>query len=483
MSLMGILEIGNASLLAQKTALEVTGENIANVNTPGYSRQTAVLETASAGYDRYLSSGNGVKVSTVQRSYDRFLMTQIKAESSANGEMTTTQSYLQRIEPLFNDIASDGLGKSLQDFFNAWQDLSMNPQGAAERQSVLATAQSLVDDFHRISSSLNTIKSDANQSLVSITSDINQKTRQIADLNTKIMMTEQKGGNANALRDTRDQLVNDLAGKVGINYFEEASGAVVVSLAGGPQLVDGTTAASLTLAPDAANTNFYNVFITPAAGGSATDVTPLLVRSDGRSGELGGAIAVRDTLVNGFLSDLDELATSIASQLNGLHAAGYGTTGTTGIDFFTPPPAPVPPATFTSGYSWTMALNVTNINDIAAADADPTAGSGTGNNINAQRIADLKDVSLSLTGGSATLTGFYAALVGKVGLSVQTTEKGLAQNGAVMQQLDRLRESTSGVSLDEELAALIRYQKAFEGAAKLISTGQDMLDTVLNMVR
>jgi flagellar hook-associated protein 1 FlgK len=173
MGLMGVMDIGRSSLLAQKAAIEITGENISNVNTPGYSRQTAVLETAPVNPDQNPAVGNGVVVASVQRTYDRFLQSQINTANSANGEQTTKQSALQRVEPLFSDLTGNGLGTSLQNFFNAWQDLAMNPQGSAERQSVLANAQTLVDDFHQINSSLNAVKQDANQSLVAITSGIN----------------------------------------------------------------------------------------------------------------------------------------------------------------------------------------------------------------------------------------------------------------------------------------------------------------------
>lgn len=484
MSVLGLLDIGRSALAAQTAAIGVTGENISNVNTPGYSRQRAILETAPFDPSHFPAVGNGVVVASVQRTYDRFLQTQINSANSASGEQNTLQTALQRVEPLFGDLTGSGLGTSMQTFFSAWQDLAMNPQGSAERQSVLAKAQTLIDDFHQINNSLNGVRNDANQSLLPITSNINTTTGQIAELNTEIRLVQQSGGNTNQLRDSRELLVQNLAQMVGINSLEQADGTINVSLLGGQQLVSGNLAATLTLKDDPANSNFSSVILNPPGSGAGSDITTLLAGSSGNSGVLGGTLQVRDSLVSGYLANLDELAVNLANGVNGLHTTGFGLTGSSGINFFTPPAAPVPPATFAAGFSNSIALNVTTTDDIAAAATNPVlAGNGSGNNVRALAIADLQNKSLALSGGSNTLSGFYSSLVGNVGLAVQTAGQDITQNTAMLSQLTNVRESTSGVSLDEELIALTRYQKAYEGAARLISTGQQMMDTVLNMVR
>ena len=485
MGVMGILDMGRSALAAQTAAIGVTGQNISNVNTPGYSRQTAVLETAPFNPDQTPAVGNGVVVATIKRTYDSFLQTQINTATSASGQQSTTQTALQRIEPLFSDLGDSGLGTSLQNFFSAWQDLAMNPQGSAERQSVLSKAQSLVDDFHQISSSLNSVKNDANQSLVTITSGINTTTAQIAELNGQIRTVQQSGGTTNQLRDSRDLLIQNLSRKVGITCLEQSDGTVNVSLTRGPQLVAGGTSASLSLQSDPANSGLSSIILSqPDGGGTGTDITPLVSGTDGNSGELGGTLQVRDSLVNTYQANLDELATALANQVNGVHASGFGLNGGTGVNFFTPSAAPVPPATFNAGFSSTIALNITSTDAIAAAAVDPTQpGGGAGNNVSALAIADLNSKTLSLTGGSNTLSGFFGSLLGKVGLAVQTSSQDVTQSTAMLNQLNNFRESTSGVSLDEELIALTKYQKAYEGAARLITTGQQMIDTVLAMIR
>jgi flagellar hook-associated protein 1 FlgK len=163
--------------------------------------------------------------------------------------------------------------------------------------------------------------------------------------------------------------------------------------------------------------------------------------------------------------------------VNSAHTAGFGLNGATGINFFTPPAS-------VSGFSAGIAVSVASTDAIAAASTDPTQpGGGSGNNVSALAIADLANKKLTMTGGSTTLTGFYSSTVGKVGLAVQNTNTDASQSRAMLTQLNNLRDSVSGVSLDEELANLIKYQKAYQGAAQLISSGQQMMDTILNMIK
>jgi flagellar hook-associated protein 1 FlgK len=285
------------------------------------------------------------------------------------------------------------------------------------------------------------------------------------------------------LCDSRDLLIQNLSQKVGITCLEQSDGTVNVSLSRGPQLVSGDKSASLSLLADPSNSGFSNVLLSQP-GAPALDITKFVSDAAVSSGELGGALNVRDNLVNVYIAKLDELAGSLATEVNSLHKTGFGLKGGTGVNFFTPPAAPTPPATYSAGFSSAIDLNFTSTDKIAAATIDPTQpGSGTGNNISALAIADLKNKMLSMTGGSNTLSGFYSSLVGEVGLAVQTSNQEVTQSTAMVKQLSNLRDSASGVSLDEELIALTRYQKAFQGAARIITTGQDMIDTVLGMIR
>jgi flagellar hook-associated protein 1 FlgK len=469
MSLLGILNTAQTGLIAQKAAIQVTSENIANMATPGYSKQTPIFETAQTTLENGFPLGSGVEISKVQRNYDDLLQTLLKKENSNNGQSSTEQTNMLRIQQLFPDLTGDGLGTSLQNYFNAWQDLSVNPQGTPERQAVLSSGNLLADNFKQINTYLTDLKTQANMSLTSLTSDINDKLKNIASLNAEIQQTEMVSGNANELRDQRDLMVLDLAKKVGINYKEETNGNLTVTLTSGESLVSGNKAGTFSLQE---NSGKYDINLTQA--GSST--TALVDLSNGK-GEIGGALMVRDTTVDSYLSKLDELAYTLANQVNAVHSTGYGLDNSTGNDFFT---APVTMA----GYSSLISVAIGTTDQVAAADTDlSSASSGTGNNSNALNLAGLKNATISTSTGNITLPGFYNALVSSVGVGVQDAERATKLSNSVLAQMNNLRESQSGVSLDEEMTNLIKYQKAFEGAAKVINTATEMMDTVLGLVR
>lgn len=470
MGISSLLDVANTSLNAQRLALEVTGENITNVNTPGYSRQTAIMETAETTVINGHPMGNGVKVAAILRSYDGFLQGQLMTANASNGQATTSNSALQMVQMQFGDLTGSGLGTSIQGFFTAFQDLAANPQGVAERQAVLARGQEVVDGFHRISTYLTDVKTNMNQSLEGLTSDINDQLNQVATLNAKIKQVEVMGKQANEMRDQRDLLLRQLSQNVGVTFVEQTDGTVNVSLSSGQALVTADKAAALSLQTDA-GTGYYDVLLTPPEGGAAVAATSFIGGPGNSQGKLGGTLQIRDTTINGYLSSLDELASTLADRVNAVQSAGYGLSGSTGVNFFT-----------TSATAATIGISITSASDIAAADADPASG-GTGNNRNAQSIASIYDTATAMTGGTMTMADFYTSVVGRVGVDVQAVGRAETQTGSMLKQLDNLREGNSGVSLDEELANLIKYQKAYQGAAKVINVGTEMLDTVLSLIR
>jgi len=466
-----VLSIGVSALYAMKKSLEVTSENIANANTEGYSKQTAILAEGMPNLDNRFTVGSGVKVSSINRTYDDFLQRQMVNSNSASGNYNTQQTAMQRVEQLFNEFSSSGLGTDLTSFFNAWQDLADDPSGQAERQAVLAQGNTLVSDFQQMNDDLDQVKNDANQTLKSITSEINSQLQQIATLNGQIQQVDLIGGNANELRDSRDLLVQQLSSKIGITYLNNSDGTLTITLPQGGTLVSGNQAGSLTL-------DDKKVILNGPGGPTNADVTQVLQRADGNQGEIGATLQVRDSLVDGFISGLDDLAYTLATAVNGVHRNGHSSlTNSTGNDFFSNPDS-------MDGYSRDIEMGITDINQIATAKdpTDPNSGN-MGDNIVATRIAALATQSFTMSTGNSTLSAFYNSLVGKAGVAAQTAEQGATQSSASLTQLKNMRDTNSGVSLDEELANLMAYQKSYEGAAKMISTGTDMLDTVLALIQ
>lgn len=465
MGLSAAMEIGKNGLNIYRIAQEVTGENIANVNTPGYSRQRVVLETAPPTTANGFPLGTGVKITAIERYYDGLLQQQLVNAQTTLGYDTTKSQVLQQVEPSFNEVANDGIGTAVANYFSAWQDLSLNPGGSAERQVVMTRAQILADNFHSVSKALNDSITVQNATLVPLTDSINNTLKNIAQLNGQIKSTELVSGNANEMRDQRDQLVRDLSKQIGITFTENNDGTTDVSYAdGGAALVSGTNYGAFSL--DTTNPNSSVIQLTPP-GGALTTVNPV-------TGQLGAIVALRDTIIPNYLTQVDTLAKSIADAVNAQHSAGFSPTGGTGQNFFTPLAAVAGSA---AAFSIDAGLNINTI-----------AGSGNallpGDNSNALAIARLASANTTPSGAPiASFSNFYSSLVSKVGLDVQASKTTVSQDEAFTNQLSTLRESNSGVSLDEELTNLIKYQRSYQASAKLITTATEMMDTVIGMIR
>ena len=291
MGLSAAMEIGKNGLNIYRVATEVTGENIANVNTPGYSRQRVLLETAPPTTANGFPMGTGVRIATVERYYDALLQQQLVNAATTLGYDTAKSNTLQQIEPAFNEIVNDGIGAAISKFFGSWQDLTVNPSGTAERQSVITNAQILTDNFQMISRTLNDSISMQNDSLVPLVDSINATLTDIAQLNGQIKTTELVAGNANETRDRRDQLIRDLSQKIGITFTENTDGTTDIKFAdGGAALVTGETAGAFSL-DKITDPNSFAVQLTPAGA------VPPAVGVNPTTGQLGATLAMRDTII------------------------------------------------------------------------------------------------------------------------------------------------------------------------------------------
>lgn len=465
MGLSAAMEIGRNGLNIYRIATEVTSENIANVNTQGYSRQRVLLESAPPTLHNGFPLGTGVQISVVERYYDGLLQQQLVSAQTTQGFDTSRSTVLQQIEPYFNEVSNDGIGTAISNFFGAWQDLTLNPGGTSERQVVITRAQILSDNFQSVSKGLNDAIATQNATLVPLTDSINSTLTNIAQLNGQIKSTELLSGNANEMRDQRDQLVRDLSLQIGITFTENADGTTDIRYAdGGAELVTGSDAGAFSL--DQTDPNNFVVQLTPP-GGALAIVTPA-------TGELGATMAMRDTIIPGYLVQVDTLAKSIADAVNAQHSVGFSPTGGTNQNFFTPLGA-------VAGAAGAFSID-------AGLDISTIAASGNallpGDNSNALAIVQLNSTYTVPSGApTATFSSYYSSLVSKVGLDVQSSKTTVSQDEAFTKQLSTLRESNSGVSLDEELTNLVKYQRSYQASSKLITTATEMMDMVIGMIR
>ena len=464
----GILNVATRSLLTQQKAIDVTGQNIANVNTPGYSRQRVVMEPSTPINFEPGQMGTGVKAAEIQRIYDSFVGGQISGENSKLGQWEATESGLSRIELIFNESSGAGLEEVMSQFWASWQDLANNPSGYPERTALLTRGQTLARTINTMSANLQQIQLDYDQSIVGTVDEINGISRQIVDLNEKISQVEIAGQNSNDYRDQRDQLLKELSKLIDINTYENDQGQVTVMTANGNPLVQSPFAYELSTVTSA---DGLQDVVWMDRGGTGIDITDSI-----GGGELKGWLDVRDGFAQDYLDRLDELASTIVTEVNAIHQSGFGMT----IDATTGDPVTGQPF-FVGTTAATMEVDAAIAGDVNRIAAAATAASVPGDNTNAIAMANLQGV-LTMNSASTTFDSYYSALASGVGSDVSNASANAEYEDAMVSHLENYRESVSGVSLDEEMVNLVKFQHAYQAAAKLITTVDDMLNTVLNMI-
>jgi len=467
--------------MAQQKAMQVTSHNIANVNTLGYTRQTLVFESNPVLSGSWLKLGLGVKAAEVVQSFDRFTTQSIQQRTSSLSEFESKKSALDLLQAIFNEGSGSGLTQSLQEFWNAWQDLSNNPGGILERTILLRKATALSQNFRFLSSQINQMKNEMSANLDVGLQELNGLTKQVAALNERIVAAEAGGTRANDLRDQRNTLIEKISQLTGINTLETENGAVMVKTASGITLVDGVESFSLARSGEEI---YWN--------GIPTDIGDRL-----SGGKIGAWLDLRDEILPQYTANLDELAGTLIYQVNQLHFNGYGLDGSTGRTFFTPNPGDdyvtgIPAVSF-SGAAGVIALS-SDVEGVPQNIAVSGAAGGPGNNENALAILSLQDLPVDIRKwtyerGSApfsqvqplTLDESYTVLVGDMGLMAQEIDQRRDFEESLINQLNEARDSISGVSLDEEMVNLIKYQHAFEAASKLIAVSDEMLRNLMEI--
>lgn len=329
-SISNIFNIGVSALLANQNALAITSNNIANVNTPGYSKESAYFNETTPVNGNPGQIGTGVQIAQIQRLVNQFLNNQVTQEQSSLGQYDVMQSTLSNVQSFFNDSQGTGINQALSDFFNAFQDVSNNPQSLPARQALIQKGNMLSQIFSNTSNNLTQIEKNLDSQVGGAINDVNTLAGEIAGLNGQIARAQISGQSPNSLLDQRDQYLNQLASKININTFVDSSGQVTVMVGGGNPLVEGNIAHSLTGVANPNNSGYLDVAYSPANG------SPVTLNGSITGGSLKGLLDLRDTTLPGDLTQVDTLSAGIINEVNLQHQAGYGLDGTTGNLFFSP---------------------------------------------------------------------------------------------------------------------------------------------------
>jgi len=470
------LETARRALEAQQAALQVTAHNIANANTPGYSRQVVAMTPtdpyAVPTLSRFVGAGQvgtGVSVSDITRVRDAFLDAQMRDVQNTVGDMEARRDALQEVEIIFNEPSESGLHSVMDAFWQSLQDLANNPESPSVRSAVQQAGGNLASAFQTTHRQLTDLRDNIDSVIRARVEEINDIAKEIAQVNGEIANVTAVGDKPNDLLDRRDALLEKLSRYVDVTVQPEQNGAVSV-------FVNGMAVASpygfskINVVNDPANHNYAKLYW-DTAGPNPPEVQL-------KSGELNGLLTVRDTLINGYLTKLDSVATALATSINTLQTSGYGLPGTT------PPPPP-----FFTAQGGGPVINAANIqvnpamglSDIAAAsnDGSPTPDN-PGDGSNALKMAAVKSTPDPTYLGGFSPDDYFRALIGQIGLETGETTRMAEGQGLLAKQIDNQRDAVSGVSLDEEMINMVRYQHAYQAAAQLISVTNDMLDTLIN---
>jgi flagellar hook-associated protein 1 FlgK len=330
MGITGLFDIAKSALSVAQQGLTVTGHNVANVNTPGYSKQEVMLSENQPVNLRPGQVGTGVQVTQIRRAVDTFLNRALMDSSERSGRLAAMRDELFRLQGLFGDANNQGLSALLDDFFKALSDVATAPSQSTPRSVLLAKAGILAGGLRDTALSLNATRLALNAQIKQTIGEINVLTGQIADLNGRIVSAEVTGQNANDLRDQRDRLLTDLAQRIEISTVETSTGAVSVSIGQGLSLVEDTTTRSLTAVENLDNNGLADVGY--LIGGTKA----ALITSRIADGKLSGLLQVRDTVIPDLQRRLDTLAAALTNEVNQIHRRGHGLDGSTGLDFFAP---------------------------------------------------------------------------------------------------------------------------------------------------
>lgn len=539
MSILSIFDIGKTALLANQTAISVTSHNISNVNNPDYSRQEVILgvKTPIKIKDSFL--GRGVSVDGIKRSYDKFLTDMLVNQENTLGKSSILKDITSQIEEVFNEANREGLNGAITKFFNALEDLSVNPSDTSKRIVLINEGNSLVSQFKITEKSLEDIKSTIHLEINDVVKKVNSIGKELTELNKKIAQLEAWGNaQVNDLRDKRDALLKELSGIVNVTSYENSDKSLVVMI-GMRNLVNGGVFNELSM---------EQISDTPRFKLDGIDISERIT-----GGKLSGLVDSLGLINNEVLYKLRKLAAGFSNEFNIIHKTGYDLNSNLGKDFFTSLSD-----IHYEEYSQNAAISFISVNNFSNLKFDEyyiniKAGNTydvvnkynnqiitSGNYISGSpivfdgisvtisgavsegdsffisplktflkdfgvKITDPKEVALaSLPNSSSDNTNllallnlknktlgslnnqnvyeFYNTLASKIGVLSTSADANLKFDQNLYNEISNKKIAAQGVNLDEEAVNLIRYQRSFEAAAKVIQVANELYDTLVKLL-
>lgn len=450
-----VMDSSLSALFAAQAGLATTGHNIANANTPGFSRQSVHFAARRPDIQPYGAIGRGVEIQGIRRMQDEFLLNNLRAQTSRLESYSAVDTALYEVEAILGSVDNDHLGNALNNFFDSWSALAQPPINPTLKQDVLANAISLVNDFHAIDDSLNDLEENIETSIQAEITTLNRLLTSVGNMNEQIMATEANGEPANDLRDQRDLLITEVSEIAQVSVLEREDGTKDLILAG------------RTMVARSSVTLFESSYAKTADGYEMTVVTQGNMQDVQLSrGRLEGLMTSRDVHITDVRNQLNAVAEKLVTEVNELHTQGR-TNISSGLAFFT-------------GDS----MHTIDVSEALKANSSLIATGRTtaeGDNEIAMAIANLSHTGVD-GAGSQSVGDRYRSLLIDVASNRSSFEFMVDNQQNVVASLETKVASVSGVSLDEEGANMVRYQNSYNAAARVISTVQEMFDTLMQMV-
>ncbi len=456
MSIFGSFEIGRKALRVQHKGMEVSGQNVANANTPGYSRQRAEMEAVPppivSGPNQ--APGRGVVITDIIRVRSEFYHAQVVSTGSHKAYWEMRQEVFQGTEAVFMEPDEFGINRYLNEFFDKWQDLSSSPEERSVRSSLRENAVSMTRAFEDTYLRLESLRLDLSDELYMRVDEVNRMADAIAELNEKIRFSSVMQRRSNELMDQLDLAIEDLAKLMDIRVDYKANGTVEV-FAGGRMLIQEDRAFHLSV----------------QAGGEDGSLEVVSHRGMPLKIKIGRVSGLLDAVnkdIPKLQDELNLIVYTIITEVNELHREGFGLNKEDGYNFFKPIADSKLPAALQFKVD---DLIIEDTAFIAAASALAEPGNGE----MALSIARLRDSREEGRLNGASISEYYRGVITSMGVEAQESERMVEVFGKTLAQVVELHQSISGVNLDEEMLNMVQFQHSWHAAARYLNFVDQML--------
>lgn len=448
--LTSLFDIALTGIKVAQYGLEVSGNNVANVETPGYTRRGLAI--------KQLPNRRGATVEQVKRDINPFLAKAWQNELSPLGYYKIKDQMLNELEGIFNEIDLEGIKKALTDFWNAWEELSTDASNLSIRSSLLEKANALASRIREKKKELTEMKDFIRPDIDSVIEEVNNSIKRISELNYKIKFGKVSKQDVNNLTDERDTLLRKLSEDIGADYITNTDGQVSVFMQGQALVIESQSfALSTQLNQDGGIKIIWD---------GTEDITSKMLNS--KRGKVAAYIEIRDQVINEYIEKLNRFAEELSTEINSQHKKGYDLNGNIGKDFFEFDP---------QDPSGTIRLNINDPKEIAAS-SDPA--SLPSDNRNVLSIISIRDEKLSSLDGF-TIDGFYDQIISDIGNKRSINRDSLKLQEQIVQSIQDHFDSISGVNLDEEAANIIKFQYMYTASARLIDVASKITEVIINM--